>query len=189
MKLPITAASRTCWILVIECFVFTKNVLSWQTELSSLESQIREAAKRYALCPKNDAKNTNMKNFVLLFFLLISVLTFVSCDSTIKLNEFTNENLPFELMLRDLKLEKLKIPVGSKKHKKIIRWLNKNHDGWESSFASYNLDISVSQKDFNLLYNPGSDGVVVNFIDHEKISRQYSKKIKKGELDFLGYPE
>ena len=130
-----------------------------------------------------------MKNIVLLLFLLITVFTLVSCDSTVKLNEFTNESLPFELMLRDLKLEKLKITVGSKKHKKLIHWLNKNQDGWESTFASYNLDVSVSQKDFNLLYNQGSEGVVVNFIDHEKISRQYSKKIKKGELDFLGNPE
>jgi len=33
-------------------FIFTKKVLSWQTELSSLSSQIREAAKRYMTAPK-----------------------------------------------------------------------------------------------------------------------------------------
>lgn len=130
-----------------------------------------------------------MKKFAISFFLLTSVFVSVSCDSSLELNEITNENLPFELTLKDLKLENLKIPVGSRKHKKLVYWLKQNKDGWERNIASYNLNISVSQKNFNLLYNPGGNGVVVNFIDSQKISRQYSKKIKNGALDFLGYPE
>ena len=51
--------------MVVKCFVFTKNVLSWQTELSSLESQIREAAKRYQTFIK-----MNRTIIQILFFLI-----------------------------------------------------------------------------------------------------------------------
>jgi len=126
-----------------------------------------------------------MKKFYLSIFLLTCVFIFNSCNSDLELNKITNQNLPFKLTLIDLKLEKLSIPVGSEKHMRLIEWLNKNNVGWKSSVASYHAKLCVSQKNFNLLYNPGSEGVVTNFIDHKKISRQYSKKIKKGELDFL----
>jgi hypothetical protein len=47
--------------------------------------------------------------------------------------------------------------------------------------ASYVANISVTQQNsFRLLYNKGDEGVVIGLSD-----KQYSKSIKKGELDFL----
>ena len=81
--------------------------------------------------------------------------------------------------------ERIEIAPNSDKFIKLTNWTENNKTGWETTPASYVSEVFVGQGNFRLLYTTGTDGVVIGFTDRENIPKQYSKKIKKGELDFL----
>ena len=81
--------------------------------------------------------------------------------------------------------ERIEIPTNSEKFNKLTQWAENNTAGWETAPASYVAEVFVGQGNFRLLYTTGTDGVVIGFTDRENNPKQYSKKIKKGELDFL----
>jgi len=61
-----------------------------------------------------------------------------------------------------------------------------NSDGWNWDPVSHiPADIIVSQGSFRLLYWVGKDIAVITYTDKNNKSKQYSKSIKKGDLDFL----
>lgn len=126
-----------------------------------------------------------MKNYFLTLFIFINICNLTSCESRLNLDKYAKENLPFKLNLNDLKIYNIEVPVNSQKHKRLIKWLKENETGWKNAEGSYILKVYISQKNFRLLFNQGSNSVIIGFIDDQKISRQYSKEIKKGELDFL----
>lgn len=115
-----------------------------------------------------------------------------SCSSKININNYIDKNSSFILTLNstdkitDLtKVTQTDIKVNSHKYSKLIEWFNNNESGWQLTPSSYLANISVRQGSFGLLYTKGTDGAVISFIDKENKSRQYSKSITKGELDFL----
>ena len=81
--------------------------------------------------------------------------------------------------------ERFEIPANSDKFIKLTQWAENNTTGWKSTPASYVAEVFVGQGEFRLLYTTRTDGVVIGFTDRENNPKQYSKKIKKGELDFL----
>jgi hypothetical protein len=89
----------------------------------------------------------------------------MGCESGLHLDKYANENLPFELNLTDLKIYNIAVPVNSQKHNRLIKWLKENGTGWKNAEGSYLLNVHVSQKKFRLLYNQGSDGVIIGFTD------------------------
>ena len=126
----------------------------------------------------------------LFFFINVFVLT--SCSTNIDFNEYIDKNLPLELKIQRNYLstgstipERIEIAPNSDKFIKLTHWIENNTTGWESTTASYVSEVFVGQRNFRLLYTSGTDGVVIGFTDREKNPKQYSKKIKKGELDFL----
>ena len=126
----------------------------------------------------------------LFFFINMFVLT--SCTTNIDFNEYIDKNLPLELKIQRNYLstgstipERIEIAPNSDKFIKLTHWTENNKTGWETSPASYISEVFVRQGNFRLLYTSGTDGVVIGFTDRENNPKQYSKKIKKGELDFL----
>lgn len=122
----------------------------------------------------------------LLFILNICILT--SCTSNINFNEIIDKNKALELRIskNDSSFpEHFEIPAHSEKFIRLTKWADNNTTGWESSFASYKPEVFVGQGNFRLLYWTGKDGVIIGFTDKGEKPRQYSKKIEKGELDFL----
>ena len=126
----------------------------------------------------------------LFFFILMFVLT--SCSTNIDFNEYIDKNLPLELKIQRNYLstdhtmpEQIEIAPNSDKFIKLTQWARNNTTGWETTPASYASEVFVGQGNFRLLYTSGSDGVIIGFTDRENNPKQYSKKIKKGELDFL----
>ena len=81
--------------------------------------------------------------------------------------------------------ERIEIAPNSDKFIKLTQWAANNTTGWATAPASYVSEVFVGQGNFRLLYTSGTDGVVISFTDRENNPKQYSKKIKKGELDFL----
>ena len=81
--------------------------------------------------------------------------------------------------------EQFEIPANSDKFVKLTQWAENNTTGWETTPASYVAEVFVRQGNFRLLYTTGTEGVVIGLTDRKNIHKQYSKKIKKGELDFL----
>jgi hypothetical protein len=133
-----------------------------------------------------------MKKQIRNLFIVISICTLTSCSKNINFNEYIDKNLPLELKIQKnylstdgTKPEHLEIPAYSDKFIKLTQWAENNTTGWETTPASYVAEVFVGQGNFRLLYTPGTDGVVIGFTDRENIPQQYSKKIKKGELDFL----
>lgn len=122
-------------------------------------------------------------------FTIIAV-TFIlpSCSSSISIRNHIDKNSPFDLTIstRDTatgltESAQTKIAVNSDKYSKLINWLYKNENGWHPAApASYVNDILVTQNLFTLLYNKSGEAVIIGFNN-----KQYSKSIKKGELDFL----
>lgn len=115
-----------------------------------------------------------------------------SCGSKININNYIDKKSSFILTLNSTdkmtgltKAIQTDIKVNSHKYSKLIEWFNNNESGWQLTPASYVANISVRQGSFGLLYTRGTDGAVISFIDKENKSRQYSKSITKGELDFL----
>lgn len=132
------------------------------------------------------------KNYLLI--LGLSILTFLlsGCTTDININNYIDKNDPFGLTFNKkdsatgfTKSDHFEISVNSDKYKKIIQWGNENTKGWKWTPASYITDISIGQDNFRLLHTFGSNGVVIGFTDKEGKPRQYTKAIKKGELDFL----
>ena len=120
------------------------------------------------------------------------ILVTSSCQTDLDLQNVIDENSPFTLSIRTENLETgltehetEKIEVESEKWRKLIDFLYDNSDGWQSSPASYIGDIYVNQDDFRLIRMKGTSGVVIAFTDKEGEPQQYTKKIDKGELDFL----
>ncbi len=133
-----------------------------------------------------------MKKQIRNLFFYISFCTLTSCNTNINFNEYIDKNLPLELRIQknylsadSTKTERLEIPSNSDKFIKLTQWAENNTTGWETTPASYVAEVFVGQGNFRLLYTTGTDGVVIGFTDRENNPKQYSKKIKKGELDFL----
>ena len=124
----------------------------------------------------------------ILFGLLLT--TFTSCSSEIQLAKYLDLNSPFALTINSTNnqtgltsSDRKTIDPKSEKFNKLVEWFNSNSDGWQSTPASYIAKVSVTQNDFRILYN--QDFVVVGFKDNNGKAKQYSKKVIKGELDFL----
>ena len=128
--------------------------------------------------------------YTLTLFLCLTV--FISCKETIRITDIVDKAQPLELQIKNankltgpLFIKQEHIQVNSDKQKMLFDWANKNVDGWKSTFASYSLNVYVGQKDFRLLYNLGTDFVVIGFNDKSNRPKQYVKTIRNGELDFL----
>ena len=127
-----------------------------------------------------------------LSLIIILALGLGACNSNININDYINKKAPIILQIskedtitKFTSSEKIEIKVDSDKYKKIIQWSNENTSGWRWTPASYLSDISISQDNLRLLYWKGGVNVVIRFTDKENKPQQYSKTIKKGELDFL----
>ena len=125
-------------------------------------------------------------------FLVTTTCILASCSSTINMNDYIDKNSSFTLTLKSrdkmtalTKSTQTDIAVNSKKYLNLIKWINNNESGWQWTPASYITNVSLEQGSFRLLYMTGMDAVVISFIDKENKARQYSKPIKKGELNFL----
>ena len=117
-------------------------------------------------------------------------MTITSCSTEISIEKYVdlNSNLTLTVNRTNEKTgltesETKVIEPKSEKFKKLIDWGNNNLDNWKSTPASYLAKVAVTQMDFRLLYN--QDLVVIGFIDDDGKAQQYSKAVKKGELDFL----
>jgi hypothetical protein len=125
-----------------------------------------------------------------IIFLFLSLLTFISCSTQINIDKYIDINSTLTLTVNTTndqtgltESETRKIEPKSEKFKKLIEWSNNNRDNWKSTPASYIAKVAVTQKDFRLIYNQGF--VVIQFIERDGKAHQYSKTVKKGELDFL----
>ena len=133
-----------------------------------------------------------MKKQIRNLFFIINICALTSCTTNINFNEYIDKNLPLELKIQKNYLstdstmpERIQIPANSDKFIKLTQWAENNTTGWKTTPASYVAEVFVGQGNFRLLYTTGTDGVVIGFTDREYNIKQYSKKIKKGELDFL----
>lgn len=126
----------------------------------------------------------NIKQFFKVFSLIIMTSFFNACTTGININDYIDNNAPLKLSIGN-PLEHVDVLVNSDKYKKLIQWGNENVSNWQSTPASYNADIFVGQGNFRLLLFLKSNGVVIGFTDKDGKSKQYTKSINKGELDFL----
>jgi hypothetical protein len=127
----------------------------------------------------------NTKKIILVFEFIILIFAFSSCRQHIDINDYIDQNLPLELKIGNQLKHPDIIQVNSNKYRKLIEWGKLNTDDWQSIPVSFIADIYVGQGKFRLLCLPNKEGVVIGFTDKLGNSRQYSKIIKKGELDFL----
>jgi hypothetical protein len=118
------------------------------------------------------------------------LLTVTSCSSRIQIVNYIDINSPLTLTVnifndktRLTQSDRKTIEPQSEKFNKLVNWCNNNSSNWKSTFASYYAKVSVTQKNFRLLYL--QDGVVIGFAGNDGKPKQYSKTIRKGELDFL----
>ena len=126
------------------------------------------------------------------FVLLILSLSFSSCSTDLEIENCIDLSSPFQLNLNTLnsktgftETKSTKLEVNSEKWEKLIEWCKTNKEGWISTPASYIGDVSVVQGDFRLILMKNLEGVVIGFTDYEGIPKQYRKRIKKRELNFL----
>jgi len=124
----------------------------------------------------------------ILFGLLVMTLT--SCSTDIHLVKYLDLNSPLTLMVNRTNnqtgltsSDRILVEPKSEKFKKLVDWCHTNISDWQSTPASYIAKVSLTQNDFRLLYN--QDFVVVGFKDNNGRKKQYSKKVLKGQLDFL----
>jgi len=125
-----------------------------------------------------------------IILIIISLLTITGCSTEINIEKYVDLDSNLTLTINKTndqtgltESETRKIEPKSEQFKKIIDWGNNNLDNWKSTPASYISKVAVTQKDFRLLYN--QDFVVIGFVDNDGEAQQYSKTVKKGELDFL----
>jgi hypothetical protein len=130
-----------------------------------------------------------MKKTKAILGLFILTFTFFGCRQHIDINDYIDHKLPLELKIGNQLERPDTIKVNSDKYRKLVDWGKANKDNWESTSVSYIADIYVGQGNFRLLYLPGKDGVVIGFTDNQGNPKQYSKRIKKDELDFLNEQE
>ena len=123
---------------------------------------------------------------------LITSLAITSCQTDLELNNVIDQKSPFTLTIRTVDSETglstnetEEINVNSEKWTRLVDFAKQNMDGWQPSPESYIGDVYVTQGNFRMIYTKGSDGVVIAFTDNEGDPKQYTKKIDKGELDFL----
>lgn len=99
-----------------------------------------------------------MKKYLNLSSIIIILMTFLSCQKNIDLNEVINQDSPFILTQQiqkveseysDFKIDTLKI--NSEKWKEFITFMTNNKDNWKSTPASYNSDFNITQNEFRLL--------------------------------------
>ncbi len=135
---------------------------------------------------------TPTKSFLTLSGLFIMISVFSGCSTYINISEYINKNAPLNLTINKkdnttglTTSNHFEIAIHSDKYQKLIEWGNNNTDGWQWAPASYIADIYVRQGDFRLLYTSVNKGVVIGFTDKEGKSKQYSKTIINGDLDFL----
>lgn len=136
-------------------------------------------------------RKKTMKQIITIITLILS-LAMTSCQTELELNDVIDQKSPFTLTISTVNSETGHssneteiIKVNSEKWIKLVDFTKNNLDGWKSSPASYIGDIYVSQGDFRLTHKKGSNGVVFAFTDKESDPKQYTKKIDKGELEFL----
>ena len=136
-------------------------------------------------------RKKTMKQIIMIMTLILS-FAMTSCQTDLELNDIIDQKSPFTLTIRTVdpetgfsSNETEEIKVNSEKWIKLVEFAKNNLDGWQSSPVSYIGDIYVSQGDFGLIHTKGSNGVVFTFTDNQGNSKQYSKGINKGELDFL----
>ena len=127
-----------------------------------------------------------MKPKAILFLILL--FTIISCTSEIDVAKCIDSGLPMTLKINTEKngLTETKTKIiepQSEKFKKFIVWCNSNSSGWKNAIASYNTNMLVTQNNFRLLYF--GNAVVIGFYDEYGKPKQYSKSVKRGELDFL----
>ena len=125
-----------------------------------------------------------------IIFIIIVLLTITSCSTEISIEKYVDLNSSLTLTVNKTndqtgltESETKTIEPKSEKFIKLINWSNDNLDNWKSTPASYLTKVAVTQRNFRLLYN--QDFVVIGFIDNDGKAQQYSKTVKKGELDFL----
>ena len=126
-----------------------------------------------------------MKKIIAILGLFILTFAFFGCRQHIDINNYIDKKLPLELKIGNQLKRPDTIKVNSDKYRKLVDWGKANKDDWQSTPASYIANICVGQGNFRLLYLPDKDGVVIGFTDNQGNPKQYSKRIKKGELDFL----
>jgi len=126
-----------------------------------------------------------MKKTIAILGLFILTFTFFGCRQHIDINDYIDHKLPLELKIGNQLERPDTIKVNSDKYRKLVDWGKANKDDWKSTPVSYIADIYVGQGNFRLLYSPGKEGVIIGFTDNQGNPKQYSKRINKGELDFL----
>lgn len=126
-----------------------------------------------------------MKKIISAIGLFILTFTFYGCRQHIDINDYIDQKSALVLKIGNQLERPDTIKVDSDKYIKLIEWGKINTDNWQSTTASYISDIYVGQGNFRLLYLSEKDGVVIGFTDNQGNPKQYSKRIKKGELDFL----
>jgi hypothetical protein len=139
------------------------------------------------VCGHHPKDKFHMKKLFLILFLF--TLTF--CSSDVNVFEYVDENSSLKISILDsnsnlLNRRETEIQINSDKYSRLLKWADKNIDGWHWDPVSHiPADIIVSQGSFRLLYWVGKDNAVIAFTDRDNKSKQYSKSIKKGSLDFL----
>ncbi|MCW3125408.1 MAG: hypothetical protein JWO03_1066 [Bacteroidetes bacterium] len=125
------------------------------------------------------------KKTILTISLLALILTLSNCNQCINAVSYIDNTKPLNFTSNFQGASE--IAVNSDKFKRLTQWLSGNSCGWQPSPASYaSTGVCVSQQNnFRLLYWKGTDEVVIGLIDKGNSSKQYSKRISKGELDFL----
>ncbi len=129
-------------------------------------------------------------NGTIIIITFISLLTISSCSTETSIEKYIDLNSPLNLTIHKINDQTgltesvtKKIDPNSEKFKKLIHWVNNNHDNWKSTTASYIAKVNVTQKNFRLLYN--QDFVVIGFTNNDGKAKQYTKTVEKGELEFL----
>ncbi len=131
-----------------------------------------------------------MKRTSALIINFLLILLFTSCNNSINIKDIIDQNAPLTLTIKKIdsatgltRTNQSVILTNSDKYVKLIHWANENTDGWHSTPASYNGEISLYQNKFRLVRI--NNGVVIGFADKRGNSWQYTKVISNGSLDFL----
>ncbi|MEP7255992.1 MAG: hypothetical protein ABI666_09445 [Ferruginibacter sp.] len=133
-----------------------------------------------------------MKIHISFVTLLIMIFILTSCNEEINVYTYFDKKNPFNLkfystdsLTKFTNLRQLKILPNDNIYSNLTKWIDNNKTGWQDAPASYVPDVGIEQGTFHLLYLKKANGIVINFIDPKNIAKQYSKSVKKGELDFL----
>jgi hypothetical protein len=124
------------------------------------------------------------KTFEIIVFLSLTFI-FIGCKENIEICDYIDQKKPLELRIGNQFDCLDTINVNSEKYRHLINWGKGNKENWHSTSASYNADIYVGQGNFRLIYWHGKDKIVIGFTDRKGNPKQYTKRIRKGELDFL----